>query len=91
MLKLTTTSYLHLFNTLNFNIFVPKSRSNTRGIQLVYSTATPVHVSMLVASSTLSGPQATAVFATSMWAAHAHATRSGQDQCCNQTKSFLPL
>ena len=36
MLKLTTTSYLHLFNTLNFNIFVHKSRSNARGIQLVY-------------------------------------------------------
>ena len=36
MLKLTTTSYLHLFNTLNFNIFVYKSRSNARGIQLVY-------------------------------------------------------
>ena len=35
MLKLTTTSYLHLFNTLNFNIFVYKSRSNARGIQLV--------------------------------------------------------
>ena len=35
MLKLTTTSYLHLFNTLNFNIFVHKSRSNARGIQLV--------------------------------------------------------
>ena len=37
MLKLTTTSYLHLFNTLNFNIFVHKSRSNARGIQLVFS------------------------------------------------------
>ena len=35
MLKLTTTSYLHLFNILNFNIFVHESRSNTRGIQLV--------------------------------------------------------
>jgi len=35
MLKLTTTSYLHLFNTFNFNIFVHKSRSNARGIQLV--------------------------------------------------------
>ena len=35
MLKLTTTSYLHLFNTFNFNIFVHKSRSNTWGIQLV--------------------------------------------------------
>ena len=35
MLKLTTTSYLHLFNTLNFNIFVHKSRSNAQGIQLV--------------------------------------------------------
>ena len=35
MLKLTTTSYLHLFNTLNFSIFVHKSRSNARGIQLV--------------------------------------------------------
>ena len=42
MLKLTTTSYFHLFNTLNFNIFVHKSRSNVRGIQLVYRT-TPSH------------------------------------------------
>jgi len=40
MLKLTTTSYLHLFNTLNFNIFVHKSRSNARGIQLIYYMAT---------------------------------------------------
>ena len=35
MLKLHTTSYVHLFNILNFNIFVHKSRSNARGIQLV--------------------------------------------------------
>ena len=41
MLKLTTTSYLCLFNTLNFNIFVHKSRSNARGIQLVLYGSQP--------------------------------------------------
>ena len=43
MLKLTTTSYLHLFNTLNFNIFVHKSRSNARGIQLVNNMSRAVY------------------------------------------------
>ena len=35
MLKVAATSYLHLLSTLNFNIFIQKSRSNTQGIQLV--------------------------------------------------------
>ena len=37
MLKLAATSKLYLFNTLNFNIFTLKSRSNARGIQLVHT------------------------------------------------------
>ena len=36
MLKLTTTSYLYLFNTLNFNIFFPQIPQQHAGYSTSY-------------------------------------------------------
>ena len=55
MLKLTTTSYLHLFNTLNFNIFVPQIPQQRAG----YSTSLLENCAFQLAQLTLFGTRQT--------------------------------